>query len=233
MMNEKLAKDIINKIFKNVFNRENTFSLDEILEKFAFDIKLPKEVYDSTTNEVTYADSIHSGKFITLKNMEEIDKENGWMQEKKEIGDLDSLLELWDKINLTTTERVYDSENVAKSDTIYRSINIYHSTDMSDSKNIIYCDSCGNSEFLLACQRSGSSNFCIRTDDSVNCSNSYNVICSNKIINSFFIQDCFDLYECMFCSHIASKKYCIANMQFERDEYYQIKEMIIGWILTK
>lgn len=105
--------------------------------------------------------------------------------------------------------------------------------DMSDSKNIVYCDSCGNSEFLLACQRSGSSNFCIRTDDSVNCSNSYNVICSNKIINSLFVQDCFDLYECMFCSHIASKKYCIANMQFEREEYYQIKNMIIDWILSK
>lgn len=232
-MNEKIAENIVNKIFKNVFNCDNNFSLEEILEKFAFDIKLPKEVYDSTTNEVTYADSIHSGKFITLNNMEKIDKENGWIQEKKEIEDLDSLLELWNKINLITTERVYDSENVSKSDTIYRSINIYHSTDMSDSKNIVYCDSCGNSEYLLACQRSGSSNFCIRTDDSINCSNSYNVICSNKIINSFFIQDCFDLYECMFCSHIASKKYCIANMQFEKDEYFQIKDMIIKWILTK
>lgn len=232
-MNDKKVLEVINKIFKNVFERENEYTLDEILEKFAFDIKLPKEVYDSTTNEVTYADSIHSGKFITLTNMEKRDSESGWMQEKVEIEDLNSLLALWDNINLTTTERVYDSLNVSKSDTIYRSTNVYHSTDMSDSKNIVFCDSCGNSEFLLACQRSGSSNFCIRTDDSVNCSNSYNVICSNKIINSLFIQDCFDLYECMFCSHIASKKYCIANMQFESEEYYEIKKMIIDWIFSK
>ena len=97
---------------------------------------------------------------------------------------------------------------------------------------MIFCDSCGDSEFLLASQRSSVCNFCIRTDDSTNCSNSYNVICSNKISNSLFIQDCFDLYECMFCSHIASKRFCIANMQFDEDEYYEIKKAIVRWILS-
>jgi len=84
----------------------------------------------------------------------------------------------------------------------------------------------------LASCRSISSNFCIRCDDLQNCSNSYSVICSNKIINSLFIQDCFDLYECMFCSHIAGKKYCIANMQFEKEEYFEIKKIVVEWILN-
>lgn len=231
-MNEKLAKEIIDKIFNNVFGVNNKFSLNEILEKFAFDVKLPKRVYDSTTNEETWADSINSGKYITLSNMEKRDSSIGWMLEKKDIESLDELFEIWNSVNLTTTERVYDSINVSLSDTIYRSENIYHSTDCSDSKNLVFCDSCGNGEFLLASQRTGSSNYCIRCDDSKNCSNSYNVICSNKIINSLFIQDCFDLYECMFCSHIASKRYCIANMQFEKDEYFFIKKSIIEWILN-
>ena len=78
----------------------------------------------------------------------------------------------------------------------------------------------------------GSCNFCIRTDDSKDCSNSYNIICCNKISNSLFIQDCFNLYECMFCSHIAAKRFCIANMQFEEQEYYEIKNKIIEWILN-
>lgn len=232
-MKDKEVLNIINKIFKSVFSRSNDFTLDEIKERFAFDIKLPKEVYDSKSGEVTYADSINSGKFITLANMEEEDSKNGWMQEKQDIKSIDELLAFWDKINYTTTERVYDSINVSKSDTIYGCENVYNSTDMSNSKNIIFCDSCGGSEYLLCCSRSGACNFCIRTDDSKNCLNSYNVICSNKIINSFFIQDCFDLYECMFCSHIASKKFCIANMQFEEEEYMEIKKLIIEFILTK
>lgn len=231
-MNEKIALEIVNKIFENVLGVRCPFNIDEVLEKFAFDIKLPKKVYDTTTNQETWADSISSGKYITLENMEKKDKETGWMLERREISSFDELLQVWGSVNLVTTERVYDSMDVSQSDTIYRCEKIFHSTDCSDSKNLVYCDSCGNSEFLLASQRTGSSNYCIRCDDSVNCSNSYNVICSNKIIKSLFIQDCFDLYECMFCSHIASKKYCIANMQFEKEEYFEIKKMIIGWILN-
>ncbi len=231
-MNETKALEIINKIFKNVFDKENTYNLDTILEKFAFDVKLPKQVNDSTTNEITWADSINSGRFITNENMEKRDKEVGWMLPKKEIKNLQELIDTWNTINLTTTERVYDSINVSKSDTIYRCENVYRSTGCRDSKNVIYSDSCDNSEFILASQRSTTCNFCIRCDDSKDCSNSYNVICSGKVSNSLFIQDCSDVYECMFCSHISSKKYCIANMQFEEEEYNEIKKLIIEWILN-
>lgn len=231
-MSDETALKIANKILKAIFDKYSIYSLDKLLEKFAFDIKLPKQVTDSTTNQVTWADSISSGKFITNENMEKIDNERGWMLQKKEINNFQELIDIWNAINLTTTERVYDSINVSKSDTIYRCENIYRSTDCSDSKNLIFCDSCGNSEYLLASQRSGTCNFCIRCDDSKDCSNSYSVICSNKIINSLFIQDCYDLYECMFCAHISTKKFCIANMQFEEDEYYEIKEKIVDWILS-
>ena len=231
-MKDADALEIVNKVFKSVFDKENVDSLDKLLEKFAFDIKLPKQVYDSTTNEITWADSVSSGKFITNKNMEKRDETVGWMLPKKEATSLQDLIDIWSTINFTTTERVYDSIDVVKSDTIYRCENVYRSTGCSDSKNVIYCDSCGNCEFILASQRSFSCNFCIRTDDSKDCSNCYNVICSNKVSNSLFIQDCFDLYECIFCSHIASKRFCIANMQFEEQEYYEIKQAIVDWILN-
>lgn len=231
-MNENVALDIINKIFNNVFNENNKLSLEEILEKFAFDVKLPMQVNDYTTNETTWANSINSGKFITNTNMAKRDITEGWMLPKKEINNLQDLIDVWNSINLTTTERVYDSINVIKSDTIYRCENVYRCSDCNDSKNIIYCDSCGACEYLLASQRSGICTFCIRTDDSKNCSNSYNVICSNKISNSLFIQDCFNLYECIFCSHIANKRFCIANMQYEEKEYYEIKKAIIEWIIN-
>lgn len=231
-MNDKMALEIVNKIFRCVFECENTYSLDELLEKFAFDINLPKQVFDSTTNEITWTDSIHNGKFITNQNMEKWEQTVGWMQPKKEIHNLQELIDCWNQINLTTTERNYDSIQVIQSDTVYRCENVYRSTDCSDSKNIIFCDSCGYSEFLLASQRSGTCNFSIRCDDSKDCSNCYHVICSNKVKNSFFIQDCYDLDECMFCSHISSKRFCIANMQFEEKEYYEIKKVIIQWILS-
>lgn len=231
-MNDEKALEIINRIFVSVFNQTNKYSLEEILQKFAFDVKLPKQVVDSTTNEVTWADSINSGRYITLKNMETRDKTTGWMMEKRPISNLQELVDIWNSVNLTTTERVNDSIDVVKSDTIYGCEKIYRCSDTRNSKNMVFCDSCADSEYVLASQRSSSCNFCIRTDDSVKCSNSYNVIWSNKVINSFFIQDCYDVSDCMFCSHLANKKYCIANMQFEEKEYLEIKKSIIEWIIN-
>ncbi|MDE6284630.1 MAG: hypothetical protein K2M17_02695 [Bacilli bacterium] len=232
-MNEEKTLEIINYIFKMIFDTENPFTLEEVLNKMAFDIKLPQQVHDSTNNEVTWTDSINSNQYITQKNMEEIEQKTGWLQPKAEITGLQDLIEHWKKINLTTTERVYDSECVSKSDTIYRCENIYHSTNCNDSKNLIFCDSCAKSEYAIASQRSILLNNCIRCDDSNGISNSYNVICSGQISNCFFIQDCYDLHDCMFCSHINGQKYCIANMQFTKEEYDEIRKVIVKWILNK
>ena len=233
MMDDSKALEIVNKIFNGVFGKDNKLTLDQLLDKFAFDVKLPKQVVDSTTNEITWADSINSGRYIKFSNMEKKEKETGWMLEKRSISNLQDLIDIWNSVNLTATERVNDSIDVAKSDTIYRCEKIYRCSDTSDSKNMIFCDSCANCEYVLASQRSSMSNFCIRVDDSTSCSNSYNVICSAKISNSFFIQDANSLHECMFCSHIANRRYCIANMQFDREEYMAIKSEIIKWIVSQ
>lgn len=229
-MNDNEVKEITDKIFKSIFGTIANLNIDEIKEKFAFDVVLPYEVKDIITGEITYADAKKNEKYITPTNLEKIDQTSGLMQNYIKFESIQSILDTWNRINFTVTERVYDSINVSKSDTIYRCEKVYGSTNCNDAKNIVYCDTCGNSEYMLACSRSFYSSFSIRVDDSANCSNSYCVQCSNKIVNSLFIDDCFDLYECIFCSHIASKKFCIANVQLEEREYYALKKKIIEWI---
>ena len=221
-----------NKIFKTIFGKECPYNLGEILNKFAFDVKLPQKVHDSTTGESTWTQSINSSRFIKQVNMEAYDEKYGWIQPKKEVQDLNELLKQWKRINYTTTERVYDCINVSESDPLYRCENVFRSTDLRNCKNAIFSDGSGDCESIIACQRTSNSAFCIRVDDSNNCTNSYNVICSNKISNSFFIQDANNLNECMFCSHMSNKRYYIANMPFEAEEYFAIKAEIIKWILS-
>lgn len=228
-MTNAQTKTAINKVFQNVFDQPCPYSLDEILSKFAFDIKLPQKVTDSTTGETTWATSINPAKFITEKNSR---KKDTWMQPKRPINNLDQLIEIWNRINFRTAERNYNSENVTNSDTVYRSEHVYRSCDSSNCKYLIFSDGCHQSEYLLASQRSGSCNFCIRVDDSFNCTNSYNISCSSKVSNSLFIEDGDSLHECIFCAHIHNQKFCIANMQFEESEYYAIKTEIIKWILS-
>ena len=232
-MDDKKALEIVNQIFIQIFGRKNPFTLEEILSKFAFDIRLPQKVLDSITGQETWSVSLNSQKYITQANMEKYDEQKGWIIPKKEIKTLGELLKIWKLTNYTTTERAYECTNVSQCDPLYNSENGYRSTDCRKCKNLIFTDGCSECENIVACQRTSGSNFCLRVDDSGNCQNSYNVICSAKISNSIFIQDCNSLYECIFCSHIANKKYCIANMQYEKEEYMQIKKVIIDWILSK
>jgi len=232
-MNEKEILKTLNEVFTNVFGIKNQMNLNDILHKFAFDVKLPNRVLDSLTGEETWASSANSNKYIKQSNMEKYEYQHGWFLKRREVKGLEDVLKVWNKVNYTTTERIYNSINISQSDTIYDCENVLRSNDCRKCKNIIFCDGCADSEFLIASQRSGSSNNCIRVDDSGGCSNSYNVVCSSKISNSLFIQDCNSLYECMFCSHISNKKFCISNMQFEEEEYYQIKEQILNWILKQ
>ena len=232
-MNDKQCKQVLDEIFMGVFEQKCLLNINDVLSEFAFDIKLPNKVIDAVDGKETWASSINSNKYISQENMMKYDNYRGWMRPKKEISSLDEILTLWNKINYTTTERNYDSINISKSDTIYRSENIYRSQDCRECKNAIFIDGCANSEYILACQRSSNLSYCIRVDDSSNCSNSYSVICSSKITNSFFVQDANSLYECMFCSHISNRRYCIANMQFDKDEYMNIKFEVLKWIVSQ
>ena len=229
-MNEKQVKKLIDQVFIGIFDEKCSQTLDDFMKKFAFDIKLPVMVYDSTTNEETWAGSYNSTRFITFDNEE---AREDWMLPKRNVESIDDIIEVWRETNFTTTERNFNSINVAQSDTVYESENVWRSTCCTKCKNVAFCDSCISSEYLLASQRSTSCSYCLRTDDSINCSNSYNVICSNKISNSLFIQDSSSLHECMFCSHLVNKRYCIANMQFEKEEYFQWKKAVIDWILSE
>lgn len=228
-MSETEALTIVEKIFNAVFGVKNPFTLEEVMNKFAFDVKIPLEVRDSTTGEKTWTAITQAGNYMTTENMRKTDD---WMIERKPFSSLNELLEIWKEINLINTERLFDSINVAQSDTIYGSENVWRSNNCGGSKNLVFCDGIFNSEYMLASQRSESNSFGIRVDDSNNCTNCYNVICSGKVSNSFFIQDCLDVTECMFCSHIVNKKYCIANMQFEKEEYFEIKQQIVEWIIN-
>jgi hypothetical protein len=230
-MDANSAKLIVDKIVGQVFGYANPLSLEQFMAKFAFDIRLPQQVYDSTTNKPTWAESTNPVKFITTKNSWE--KPDGyWLRDKRPIATMQDIITYWNETNYMATERYLDSLNVSESDDIRNSENVYRSQNIEGSKNVVFTDGLAGSEFIAASQRSQLSAFCIRVEDSTTCSNSFNVSWSKSISNSFFVQDSANLQDCMFCSHINTKRFCIANMQFEEAEYLKIKDMVVRWILT-
>lgn len=227
------AQKMLDKIFGQIFGFQNPYSLEQFLQKHAFDVRLPLQVFDSTTGEETWAQSANPSKFVRFENT--INNPNlvgnDWMLPKQSINSMEDILAIWNQINYTATERTIDSVNVHESDNIYESENVFRAQDISGSNNILFSDGVTKSEFVAASQRSSSLSYCIRTEDSKESSNSFAVSWSSRVQNSMFIHDARDLYECLFCSHLSSRKYCIANMQYEEKEYFRIKKMVIEWIL--
>lgn len=226
------AKSILDKVIGQIFGYKNPFDIETAKQKFAYDIKLPSPVYDSTTNEVTWSRVSGAKKYITIPNARKRSTVDDWMLPKREINGIEDILKAWDETNYMSTERYLESQNVHDSDSIYNSENVFSSFDCTFSKNILFCDSVHKSEFTVASQRSQALSFCMRVEDSKNCSNSFSLLWSGKVSNSMFLNDCYDVHDSMFCSHIASKRFCIANMQFTEEEYMKYRKMVIEWILS-
>lgn len=142
------------------------------------------------------------------------------------------ILAAWKEINYITGEKYINSKDVSKSDSIYNSANVFKSMSIFDSKNIILSYKIFDCNYMLASRDNSSCTLGIRMKESIFCSSSFEISWSNKVSKSMYIHNGFDLYECLFCSHIRSRKYCIANMQFEREEYFKLKEIVVGWILS-
>lgn len=230
-MTPEIAQEILDKIVGKVFGYKNPFTLEQFMQKYAFDVRLPMQVSDSTTGEATWASSTNPTKFMTMANARSKSNEPDLLPSVP-LPDIQSILTAWNQTNYMSTERHNDSINVAQSDDITKSENIWRSQSINSSKNILFTDGGFNNEFLAASQRSNSSSFCIKVDDSQNISNSFFIIWSNKVTNSYFVNDCFDITDCMFCTNLAGKQYCIANMQYDKAEYFKVKDMVSKWILT-
>ena len=218
----------LNQIFQAIFQQDNPWSLEAFMKKFTFDIELPILVHDSTTGEPTYSAMPNAKSYIPADNVR---RREDWLLPPRKFQSIDEILTTWQSINLTTTERVNDCENVTASDPIYNSTNVYASTNCGGCDHILFCDGTYDSNYSVACRRSTDLNYCLRVDDSAACTNSYNVICSGQVSNSYFIQDANHLHECMFCSHLEHRNFCIANVQFTETEYFLLKAEIIKWIL--
>ncbi|HSX35986.1 MAG TPA: hypothetical protein VLH84_03580 [Patescibacteria group bacterium] len=231
-MKNSQAQKMLDTTIKQIAGFDNTLTLEQCKQKFAYDIDLPIEVYDTTTGEPTWTVTANAGKYMTLQNVRDRVGVDDWMLPKREMKSANDILAAWSEVNYATTERHIESLNIGESDTIYFSENVYRSQDVTKCKNVAFCCGVNTSEYLIASQRSGGSTHCIRLEDSGECSNSFNVVWSNNIVSSLFIQDSSNLYECMFCSKLKDKKFCVANMQLEEAEYYRLKELVLAWLFS-
>jgi hypothetical protein len=236
-MTESQAQQLLDKIIGQIFGYKNPLSLEQFRQKFAFDVRIPQQVIDNIDGSVTWAQSTNPLKYMKMDNARGLEiagasRETDFLRPKRPLNSIEDMMAAWEEINYTTTERVSDSLNVAQSDNVEFSENVFRSQDIRASKNILFCDGLGGSEYMAACQRSRDSTFCIRLDDSGECTNCFGVAWSGRLTNCFMMHDAGDMQDSMFCTNISGKQYCIANMQYTKEEYMKFKDIVMRWLLT-
>jgi hypothetical protein len=230
-MDTNKAKQISDYIFKDIFGILNSYSLDTLKQKFAIDIPAAAKVKCALTGSDTWSFSSEGNRVASQQGIAERFKKDEWMRKKRRIDSIKDVLKAWKEIQYITGEKYISSKEISESDGVYNSNSVYHSISIFDSKNIIFCYKIFDSNYMLASRDNSSCTLGLRMKECLYCSSCFEASWSHKASKSMFIHDCFNVYECLFCSHLRSKKYCVTNMQFEKEEYFKIKSLVIKWIL--
>lgn len=199
-------------------------------EKMAEGIPLPEKGKSSLSSETVWVADKRKDKLISQNETAERYKKGGWMRTGS-VGTMQEVLKGWAEVNCEVASRSVNSVSVEESDGVYNSQGVYRSSSIFDSKNIMWSYKLFNCQYMLGSRDDSACSFGVRVRESVYCSHCFEVSWSHKVSRSMFIHDCTDLTECLFCSHLRSKKYCVANVQLSEEEYSRIKKLVVEWIL--
>ena len=179
---------------------------------------------------VWVADGQEEEKYINQEEAAEGYKKDGWMRSYIKLESIEGVLRKWEEINSIGASRKINSTEVEESDGVYNSRGIYASSSIFDSKNIGGSKKLFDCQYLIGCRDDSACSVGAGVRESIYCSRCWEVSWSNKVSWSAFVHDCYDVTECLFCAHLRSKKYCVANIQLEKEEYLKIKGMVREWV---
>ena len=91
-MNQQAAKTILDQTIGQVFGYQNPLSLEQALQKFAFDVRLPQQVYDATTGQPTWTASMGDVQYLTLANAVERSKNGDNLRDYQKMSSVEDVM---------------------------------------------------------------------------------------------------------------------------------------------
>ena len=220
--------EIYASVWKEVFPGVALMDIETFKKLYTRGMILPEKRACAISGEEIYVCPDYGYKtFISdAERMKRSEKDN-FMEPKEAIDSLSQALEMVKKVAMFRGSMKINSDVVEASNNVYSSSYIYNCASIHGAQKMMFSFDMGPCEYMLASRNDKNCNFGIRVFDSDGVANSFDVSNSVKCANCYFCHNCFDLRDCMFCFHIESKRFCIANMQFEEAEYLKIKEVLI------
>ncbi|MBX7138851.1 MAG: hypothetical protein K1X83_12820 [Oligoflexia bacterium] len=217
--------ELLNSIWRMIFpGQQLDLSISEFEAAYCADLPLPLFT-NSLWNTSAIAVSKPYGHAVSQSELEERSEE---LQDTPGASGM-PLPELLNRAfgNLVFSgDNHYNCEAVLRSDNIFKSREVYGSRSIHDSQKVIFSANSIGLDSAAACDSSGYSQFVIRAIDSINCSRCLDIYQSGRCSGCLFVSNCYDVHDCILCTNLRSKRFCIGNMQFSEEEYRDLRPQI-------
>lgn len=224
----KVFSEIYKAVWDEIFPGFEQIEIEKFRKIFTSDFILPQKYQCAFSGEDVYCTSDYGYKrFVGDKERAKRMDLDNHMEPKSNVNSLAEALGKVSKIAYFRGSKIVNSDVVEASDNIYSSSYIYNSSSIHGAQKIMFSYDMAPCEYMIASRNCKDCSFGIRVMDSSEIYSSFDISFSGKCSHCYFCHNCYDLKDCMFCFHIESKQYCIANMQFTEEEYNRLRPIIL------
>jgi CxxC-x17-CxxC domain-containing protein len=194
---------------RNLYKRKCDFSGREIISIYS-----PDKNYKVYDQEIWWSD-----KWDALDYGREFDLSRSFFEQFWELTKVVPRMSLYKDISC---------ENCDFANQITKCKDSYLIISCSEAQECLYGKRVNNSINCVDCFLVYRCNNCYEWINIFSCHNCFYVINSNHCHQSYFLYDCDVCENCILCTNLKNKSFCIENIQYSREEYEQKKKKILG-----
>lgn len=96
------------------------------------------------------------------------------------------------------------------------------------NEDCMYGTLCMHNVSCVDLNYSNNNSYCYELGDSINCYGCQFTFDSKNCSNCYYVSDCIGCTECILCTNLSQKSYCIENVQYTPEEYFEKKKQLLN-----
>lgn len=146
---------------------------------------------------------------------------------------LSGIPQLISPIAFLCPEAAEQFENSIECTDIYSAYHSYRSSKVYFSKFTGYSYWARNCEYTFGCDSLRTSSFCIKCYNSFKLSRCFEADTSQDCTGSYFLHNCENVHDSMFCFNTKNKRYAIGNAEVGKENFLKAKSALQSWLLSQ
>ena len=174
-----------------------------------------------------------TGRLITIDEQNRVSEIRKWPRGLDEKCNMEWIKKLIDEVALFCPHIDIQSSNMPECLSVQNSHACYHSARVYFTKYSAYCFWPRDSDRVFGCDAIRNSSFCINCYSSYKLTRCFEADTSQNCTGSYFIHNCENVHDSIFCFNTKNKRYAIANQEVGREQFLRIKKLTLDDIVSR